>query len=221
VRSDFISENDLNTFEGYLRFQGVDSLTATLHELAEFRRCFDDAMAVQEKTPKLGVMKFRPTPGEFRYAVAVPEGDNLWLTTWVRRAAKGDVYVLIPRTDGVWNPHASYHRDGTAHAKSYNHKMSLSKKQPLTAAFKGSENLGMFLGHSPKNVGAICDPSMFSKVIEVPPGILGPKDGFVAVDLVEPGCDPIDLYNPVILTQVFKDSTPWIVIRVGRQAPTA
>jgi hypothetical protein len=76
----------------------------------------------------------------------------------------------------------------------------------------------MFAGHSPKNIGAICDPAMFSGVIEVPPGILGPRDGFVAVDLVEPGCDPLELFNPVIQTQVFKDSVPWIVIRVGTQA---
>jgi hypothetical protein len=76
----------------------------------------------------------------------------------------------------------------------------------------------MFGGHSPKNIGAICDPAMFSSVVEVPSGILGRRDGFIAVDLVEPACDPIELYNPVTLTQVFKESVPWIVIRVGTQA---
>jgi hypothetical protein len=43
----------------------------------------------------------------------------------------------------------------------------------------------MFGGHGPKTVGAVCDPTNFSDVVEVPPGILGPKyNGFVAVDLV-------------------------------------
>jgi hypothetical protein len=218
IPSDFISEDDLNTFEGYLRFQAVDPLTATSDDLAMFRQCFDEAMAAVSTTPKLGAMKFKAIPGEFRYAVAVREGSDLWLTTWVKRAPKGDVYVVIPRSDGHWNPHSSYHRDGTTHSKSFNHKLSSSKKQPLTEAFKGCEPLGMFAGHSPKNIGAICDPAMFSGVIEVPPGILGPRDGFVAVDLVEPGCDPLELFNPVIQTQVFKDSVPWIVIRVGTQA---
>jgi hypothetical protein len=219
--SDFISEDDLNTFEGFLRFQAVDPLTAAPDELAAFRRIFDEAMAAKSATQKLGVMKFKATPGEHRYAVAVREGSDLWLTLWVRRAPKGDVYVVIPRNDGKWNPHASYHRDGTFHSKSFNHKMSSSKRQPLTEAFKGCEHLGMNAGHGPKTIGAICDPAMFTDVIEVPPGILGPRDGFVAVDLVEPDCDPLELYNPVILTKTFKDSVPWLVIRVGTQARPA
>ena len=218
IPSDFISEDERNTFEGYLRLQGVNPLTATPDELAMFQQCFDEAMAAASTTPKLGAMKFKATPGEFRYAVAVREGSDLWLTTWVKRALKGDVYVVIPRSDGTWNPHTSYHRDGTFHAKSFNHKLSSSKKQPLTEAFKGCEPLGMFGGHSPKNIGAICDPAMFSSVVEVPSGILGRRDGFIAVDLVEPACDPIELYNPVTLTQVFKVLVPWIVIRVGTQA---
>ncbi len=31
---------------------------------------------------------------EYRYAAAVREGADLWLTTWVRRAPKGDVNSL-------------------------------------------------------------------------------------------------------------------------------
>jgi hypothetical protein len=133
---EFISEDDLNTFEGYLRFQAVDPLTATSDELAMFRQCFDDAMAAVSTTPKLGAMKFKTTPGELRYAVAVREGSDLWLTIWVKRAPKGDIYVLIPRSDSSWDPHTSYHRDGTIHSKSFNHKVfPSSKKQPLTEAF--------------------------------------------------------------------------------------
>jgi hypothetical protein len=205
-------------FEGYLRLQAVDPLTATPDELAMFRQFFDQAMAANAATPKLGAMKFKATPGEFRYAVGVGDGFDRWLAIWVKRAPKGDVYVLVPRNDASWNPHASYHRDGAFHSKSFKHKMSSLKKQPLIGGFKGSEHVGMFAGYSPKNIGAVCDPAMFSSVIEVPPGILGPRDGFVAVDLVEPGCDPLDLYNPIVLTRVFKNSVPWIVIRVGTQA---
>jgi hypothetical protein len=75
--------------------------------------------------------------------------------------------------------------------------------------------MGIFEGHGPKTVGAICNPANFSDVIEVPPGVLGPRDGFVAVDLIEPGCKPLELFNPVSHTRVFKESTPWIVVRVG------
>jgi hypothetical protein len=73
----------------------------------------------------------------------------------------------------------------------------------------------------PGTIRAICDPTMFSGVIEVPPGIVGPRDGFVAVDLVEPDCEPLELYNPVILTREFMEWVRWIVIRVGTQARPA
>ena len=86
--SDSISEDDLNTFEGFLRLQAVDPLTATPDELAMFRRFFDEAMAIKSATPKLGALKFKAIPGELRYAVAVRAGSDLWLTMWVRRAPK-------------------------------------------------------------------------------------------------------------------------------------
>jgi hypothetical protein len=35
----------------------------------------------------------------------------------------------------------------------------------------------------------------------------------------EPGCQPLELYNPVIQAEVFRDTIPWIVVRVGKQPP--
>jgi hypothetical protein len=37
MASDFISENDLNTFDGYLRLQAIDPSTAGLEVLAMYR----------------------------------------------------------------------------------------------------------------------------------------------------------------------------------------
>jgi hypothetical protein len=96
---DFISEDDLNTFDGYLRLQGIEPSIAEPKVLATYRQFFDEAMAIRAATPKFGAMKFRPAAGEYRYAVALREGTDLWLTTWVRRSPKGDVYVLIPVTN--------------------------------------------------------------------------------------------------------------------------
>jgi hypothetical protein len=172
-------------------------------------------------TPSMGEI-FKPKAhgakqGEFKIAVAVRHGEQLLLTMTVRRDHKGGVYVIYPRQEG--NPHASYHANGTYHHKSDNHAMMSEKRQPLTDAFKGCEHVGMFGGHGPKTIGAICNPANFSDVIEIEPGILGPRDGYVAVDLVEPGCEPMDLFNPVTQERVFKDSIPWIVVRVGKKAP--
>jgi hypothetical protein len=116
--SDFISEDDLSTFEGWLRYQGIDAATTTPDELADWRDMFDEGRERSLATPKVGRMKLGPlAAGEYRYAVAVREGSDLWLTLWVRRSKKGDVYVMVPRADRGWDPHTSYHRSGTLHSK--------------------------------------------------------------------------------------------------------
>ena len=53
--------------------------------------------------------------GEYRYAVAVRHTSELMIALGVRRSAKGEVVVLIPRADKGWDPHTTYHRDGTFH----------------------------------------------------------------------------------------------------------
>jgi hypothetical protein len=89
-----------------------------------------------------------------------------------------------------------------------------NKRQPLTGAFRGTESLGAFSGYGPKSVGAICDPTAFSGVVEVAPGVLGPRDGAVTVDLVEPGCEPTAFPWTQIIRQDFRDTIPWVVITI-------
>jgi hypothetical protein len=91
------------------------------------------------------------------------------------KSQKHEGYVVIPRNDGEWNPHASYHRDGTFHSKSFNHKMSSSKRQPLTEAFKGCEPLGMNAGHGPKTVHHVGDQSCHLRpVSKINEAVIGP-----------------------------------------------
>src|SRR5262245_16785156 len=124
--NDFISEDDLDTFEGDLRYQAIDPATASPEAIASFRQVFEEAQKAKATSPKLGRMKLRDLrSSEYRCAVVVREGSDLFITLWVRRDPKGDVYVLMPRNQG--NPHASYHRDGTFHHKSYGHQMAGSK----------------------------------------------------------------------------------------------
>lgn len=83
---DFIGKDDLKTFDGWLRYQGFDATTGP-EELETWRNIFDGGTARSSASPELGLMKLRPKPpGEHRYAVAVPEGVDLWLTLWVRRS---------------------------------------------------------------------------------------------------------------------------------------
>jgi hypothetical protein len=215
MTDDFISEEDLQTFEGWLRYQGV-SPSSPADELEVWRRLFDEMRHCRATAPKVGLMKFQPVPGEYRYGVALGNEGDLWLTLWVRRSRKGEFFVMVPRGDRDWNPHTSYHRDGTLHMKSYGQKvLPAQKRQPLTGTFRGAVHLGTCAGHG-RGAGAICDPSLFSGVVEVPPGVLGPRHGAVAVDLVEPEHEPMDLFwERVVAQRTFRDAIPWVVIRVG------
>ena len=213
---EFVSEDDLKTFEGWLRYQGVDATSAP-EELEMWQGLFNEARKRSSGKPKVGLMRFQPVPGEHRYAVAVREGSDLWLTLWVRRSRKGEFFVMLPRLDRDWDVHASYHIDGTRHMKSYDCKvLPPAKCQPLTGTFQGTENLVTFAGYGPKSVGAICDPTAFSGVVEIAPGILGPRDGQITVDLVAPDCQPAAFpWTKIARREVFRDILPWVVIRVG------
>jgi hypothetical protein len=219
VVPEFISEDDVATFEGWLRYQGVDAAATAPDELAKWRSMFDEGRA--SNSPKVGLMKLQSLPGEHRYGVALREGSDLWLTLWVRRSPKGEFFVMTPRGVQGWDPHTSYHLDGTLHMKSHGRIVMEKKIQRLTGPFRGTEHLGGYGGHGPKTVGAICDPTAFLGVFEVPPGVLGPRDGMVVVDLVEPGCEPITWPFTEAARQTFKDALPWVVIRVGTTLPAA
>ena len=143
VMTDFISEDDLKTFEGWLRYQGVEIAATGPDELDEWRRAFEEVRQRTEASPKVGLMKLRPLPGEHRYAVAIQEGFDLWLTLWVRRSPSGEFFVLLPRGEREWNAHTSYHLDGRFHMKSRGETVLPPKqRQPLTGLFRGSEDLG-------------------------------------------------------------------------------
>ena len=214
---DFISEDDLRTFEGWFKYQGFDPSKATLEELETWRSMFDDVRTRTAATPKVGLMKLQRLPGEFRYAVAVRDNSDLWLVLWVRRSRKGEFFVLLPRGDREWDVHTSYHFDGTLHMKSFGRKtFQPTKRQSLSDTFRGTESLGVYAGFGPKVVGAICDPIAFDGVVEVGPGVLGPRDGFVIVDLVEPSCEPTNNpWSKIVHRQVFSDCIPNIVISAG------
>jgi hypothetical protein len=213
-----MGEDELGTFEDWLRnTQGIDPASVVPEQLTEWRDAYDEIR--KNPTPKVGLMKFKPLgAGENRYAVAIRDGSDRWLTLWVRRAPKGDVFIVVPRADRDWDPHASYHRDGTFHHKSFGRKFeSPQKRQPLTESFRGTEHLGGYGGHG-KTIGAICDPEAFSDVLEVPPGILESRAGVVVVDLVEPGVEPLAwpfTAGKTVSQKVFKDAVPWLVIRAG------
>jgi hypothetical protein len=213
---DFISEDEFDTFEGWLK-HNFGSVSGD--QLSALRDLYTQIREASAATPKVGLMKLRPEPGQHLYAVALRDGASLWLTLWVKRSRKGDVYVFQPRADGRWNPHASYHYNGTFHSKSYGQTYFVRKRQALNESFRGTEHNGTFAGHG-KGAGAICNPKDFSGVIEVGPGILGPRQGNVAVDLIEPGGQPTDLMisnHKEVVRREFREIVPHLVIRISAE----
>jgi hypothetical protein len=156
-------------------------------------------------------------PGEYRYAVAVPERGGLWLALWVKRDKDGQFFVFHSRSDPMWKePHTSYHKSGQLHSRSFGDCPRIIRMlPPPTVAFRGTVQLGIYAGHDPLRERMNCDPAEFSGVVEVSSGVLGPaKDAVIVVDLVEPGCEPLPAMYPILQRQTFQDFEPWLVITV-------
>ena len=216
----FIDEDELDTFDGWLNYQAIDSMTLSPEQRAQWFAIFEEVQARVRSTPKVGVMKFseRESAGS-QFALAIEKESMLYLALWIRRARKGDIYVFYPHGANGGNSHSSYHVDGRYHHKSHGRKTLPRQRQSLDENFRGIEHLGSFGGFGPKSNGAICMPSSFTSVVQVPDKILGPRHGHVNVDLLEPGEVVPNLHvclpnQHVVLQRVFDDATPWIAITV-------
>jgi hypothetical protein len=218
---EFVGEDDLGTFEAWIRYQGIDVAALSPVELETWQQHYRDLRQRIAATPKMGRLTLRSVAGEYRVAVAV-EDAGLWLTLWVRRSPKGEYFVMTPRGNGEWNPHTSYHLDGGFHSKSYGRKFQSPMRQALGANFSGVESMGTYYGHGPKSVGAVCVPIDFNAVVRVPPRVLGPRGGGVQVDLLAPGASPIPHpWQVLVCSHIFVETTPHIAIQVGTNATVA
>ena len=70
---DFISEDNLQTFEGFLKYHGVPA-SSTPQDLKIWRGLSDEAMRRHETSPKVGLMKLQRVAGEQK----VPTFQELW-----------------------------------------------------------------------------------------------------------------------------------------------
>ena len=74
---EFISEDELKKFDGWLKYQAIDGSSLTAEQLEQWRTIFEETRRRSEANPKVGLMKLQPVAGEHRYAVAVREGNDL------------------------------------------------------------------------------------------------------------------------------------------------
>jgi hypothetical protein len=210
----FISEDDLRTFEGWLEYQAIDLSALSAEDQQAWRDIYADVVAGRATRTKVGRMELS-RPNVRTYAIADRDGDSLWLHMWLKRSPL-EFFLFHPTVDGS-HPHSSLHKDGRFHLKSHDRVMLVPhQKQPLSL-LKGTEHLGSYGGFGPKAVGAVCDPTQFADVFVVPPGILGPRNGTVTIDLVEPGWGGAIHAHPgkELVRHVFED-VPEILVRIFR-----
>lgn len=216
----FIDEDELSSFDGWLRYQAIDSMTLSSEQRVQWLAIFEKVQARAQSTPKVGAMNFsaRESAGS-RFAIAIEKESTLYLALWIRRARKGDIYVFYPHGADGGNSHSSYHVDGRYHHKVHGRKFPIRRGQALNESFRGTEHLGSFSGFGPRSNGAICIPGSFTSVVQVPDKILGPRNGHVNVDLLEPGGVVSNLHvclpnQHVVLQSVFDDEVPRIAVTV-------
>lgn len=157
------------------------------------------------------------------FAVAVRDGQDLFLWLRIRRAKLGDIYYVIPADRSgpdwkKWNPHGSHHRDGRRHHKSFGQKILAEQRQKPDSDFIGSETLiTRPIASHERAFGGICDPDEFFEVMEVPASILSSKtyETYISIDLTEPDFPPIiTALGKVVAQRAFRDAPPWIWVTV-------
>jgi hypothetical protein len=61
--------------------------------------------AASQGKPQSGIDESSTGPRRAKYAVAIRDGSDPWLTMWVR--CSGEVFIMYPRGDRDWDAHAS------------------------------------------------------------------------------------------------------------------
>lgn len=151
------------------------------------------------------------------FAVAVRDRD-LYLFLRIRRNSKGEVFVMFPRKDRGWDPHASYHADGSLHSKSHDRKSFVRQCAKPGASFL--ETVTFPATHIGKNDAKtnniICRPDEFEDIFEIPLSDFdGTKYANISVDLTPPDGRP-NVCGRIIRHKVlFRDATPWIVVTLS------
>src|SRR2546425_889839 len=92
-----VSPNPVDDFETWLSAQGTATDSLTPERLALWRQVFDEAVQ------RAASLRAQPAPSrslpksDRRYGVAIQDGDELGLTFWIKRSAKGEIFLFYPR----------------------------------------------------------------------------------------------------------------------------
>lgn len=156
-----------------------------------------------------------------KYAVAIRDGEELFLFLRITRNGKGEVFVIHPR-DSEWDAHASYHADGRIHQKSYDQKFMV-REVARPAAFSQTETLlhGEISQDHARAINVPCKPDQFLEIFEIPNSNLRLENRVgkcalnIIVDLTAPGGEPnLPTGARTIRQKSFQDAVPWVTVTV-------
>jgi hypothetical protein len=210
----------MRTFEEWMAYRGIDITTLGEEELKAWRRDYDASCQVQSQR-KIWTPQVRANPKDLLYAVAVRDGPDLWLALWVKRSTKPEYFVMLPRNDRPdWDPHASYHSDGCLHQKTHNRKIDVSQRQIPGPGFHGTENIltTRLDLEDARAVKALCDPGLFTGILEIPGEVLSQGHHIVAVDLTDTnGTALAHPCSQIVIQRRFSKPFPEVLLTVWRQ----
>jgi hypothetical protein len=151
------------------------------------------------------------------YAVAIRDGNDLFLHSIVRRSRKGDVYFHYAHEQfgPRWKGHASYHCSGQHHHKSFGQKALVRQCQRPDANFRGVANV-ITTNVSAGDARAIyvpCDPTRFDDLFEIADSDLRSTCFQLSVDLTsgEP-IPPPNTKSNLVQQHEFNEFFPHIVV---------
>jgi hypothetical protein len=156
------------------------------------------------------------------YAIGTTDAAGFHLLARIVRRPKGIFYLIERSNDAMgidadrnWDPHASYHRDGRHHVKSFDQLVCpATKRQPLDQSFTGSEPLFDHwfqpgeIAREPTYVGN----SSFAESFAVPVALIAINVAhFLSVHLLSPGTpNPRAPLHRLVAEHAFRDAEPWI-----------
>lgn len=144
------------------------------------------------------------------YVVVVREGNELFLFLRIARNKKGESFVMFPREDKAWNPHASLHADGTHHQKSFDRKFAVRKTVKPDGELSETVNLVTIgiAADEPRKINTPCGIDQFSEVFEISPSDLRPERyrTNISIDLIPQNGEAIVPKSCRIIRQhIFQD----------------
>jgi hypothetical protein len=208
----------MRTFEEWIKYQAMDVTSLGEDEIKAWRSDYDVSCEAQRQR-KIWTPRVRANVKDLLYAAAVRDASDLWLVLWVKRNTKSDYFVMFPRDEPGWNPHASYHRDGHCNQKSHDRKMIDSQRQVPGSGFKGTEQMLTTIDlKSVQAAKAFCDPSQFNGVLEIPGEILYQGSHTVTVDLTEANGSALSQpWSQIVVQRRFLDAVPEVLLTAWRQ----